>query len=351
MITIDGSEGEGGGQLLRMTVALSALTGRPARVTRIRAGRRNPGLKPQHVTAVRVVAALSGATVEGLETGSGEIVFRPGPLRGGRHEFDTGTAGSLTLVIQACLPVALRAPEPITLHLTGGTDVRWSPPYDYLAEVILPFLQRLGLRADMRVLKRGYFPRGGGVVELTTYPSPRPAALGTLERGPTGVVRGYIHTSRLPADISRRMHRQVRNVLERDGRLADWPVTIDEQPDEGGAGAGGAAVVWALTGDVILGASALAMRGRPSEKVGTDAAEGLLGELRSGATLDLHAADQLPVYLLQADAPSSYLVREATSHLRTMAWLLPQFLGGEVALEPQGPLVRVTCRPGDPPTA
>lgn len=329
-----------------MAVALSAMTGRTTKVHQIRAGRRNPGLKPQHVTAVQVVAALCGASVEGVEAGSGEILFRPGALQGGEYAFDTGTAGSLTMVIQACLPVALRAPGPIALLLTGGTDVRWSPPYDYLAQVILPLLHRMGVQAELRLIRRGYYPRGGGAVELRTRPSRALAALRPLERGRSGTIAGCIHTSRLPADIVRRMHRQIRNVLEGDGRLADWPFSIEERVGPGEAGPGGAAVLWATTGDVILGSSSLALRGKPSEKVGWEAAEGMLLELHSGATVDAHAADQLPVYLLQADTESSYLVREVTGHLQAMAWLLPQFLGGDVAFDPEGALVRVTCRPG-----
>ncbi len=345
MITIDGSYGEGGGQLLRTAVALSALTGRSLRVTNIRAARRNPGLLPQHATACNVVAALVQAQTEGIWAGSTEITFRPGEPRGGEYRFDTGTAGSLTLVIQACLPVAVRAPAPVRLELVGGTDVRRSPPFDYLGHVVLPLVRRMGLAVQARPLRRGYYPRGGGSVELITQPAPRPHGLGELARDAAGTITGRIHTSRLPADIARRIHRAVRNTLERDGSLTAWPVTLEEVVEEDAAGTGGAAVLWAATGNTLLGGSATAERGKPSERVGAEAAHALLLELQSGATLDVHAADQLPVYLMQATEPSRYLVRQATPHLTTMAWLLPQFLGGRMELTPEGPLTRVECLP------
>src|SRR5512136_1060827 len=138
MIEIDGSHGEGGGQLLRTAVALAALTRKPVTVNRIRQGRPNPGLAAQHVTALRAVAELASAQVNGLEAGSSKVVFEPGDLRGGDHAFDVGTAGSVTLVLQACLPVAFAAKEATRLRIVGGTDVQWSPPLDYFARVFLP---------------------------------------------------------------------------------------------------------------------------------------------------------------------------------------------------------------------
>jgi len=348
VLTIDGSYGEGGGQLVRMAVALSALTRRPVQVTDVRAGRRNPGLQPQHITAVGAVAALCGAEVCGLRPGSRELVFLPGTIRGGSFRFDTRTAGSLSLVVQACLPVAVAAPQPVSLRLTGGTDVRSSPPFDYLQGVWLPILRRLGLDVRVRLLKRGYYPRGGGEIEVTVRPSHRPATLGRPHPGGDGTVEGRIHASQLPSDIPRRINRGVRNTLEADGGLLSWPIAIEESACSrfASGGAGGAVVLWAQTGSVLLGASALAEKGRSSERVGADAAGALLAELRAGATMDIHAADQLPVYLLRAERESSYLVCRATGHLRTMAWLLPQFLGGRVELEPEGDLIRVRCIPG-----
>src|SRR5256712_13852836 len=168
MSEVGGGRGEGGGQLLRTALALSALTDPPVRVARIRAGRPTPGLAAQHVTAINAVAALCEAEVTGVSVGASSIEFRPGKLAAGRFSFDVGTAGSITLVLQALLPVAAAAPGAVRVRLIGGTDVRWSPPIDYFNRVFLTLLRRLGARADVEVLRRGYYPRGGGIVEAVS---------------------------------------------------------------------------------------------------------------------------------------------------------------------------------------
>lgn len=342
MIEIDGSYGEGGGQLLRMAVALSALRGLPAKVTKIRAGRPNPGLAPQHVTAVRAVATLASAEVEGLEVGSSEITFRPGSIVPGRHAFDVGTAGSVTLVLQACLPVAFAAPDTVRLRITGGTDVRWSPPLDAFARVFLPWLRRLGGRVDMETIRRGYYPKGGGMVEVMVQPSREWSTLDLLESGPVRRIRGIAHVSNLPEDIPKRMkHAALR-------RLHGHPdVQIEERVYRGeeAIGQGGALVLWAETEQSLLEGSALAERGKPSERVGEEAASKLAAELASGAAVDVHTADQLLLYLALADGPSAFTVREVSGHLRSLSWLIPQFLDRRIDIEGYGNRWRVFVGP------
>lgn len=341
MIEIDGSYGEGGGQLLRTTVALAALTGQPVRVIRIRAGRKNPGLAPQHVTAVQVVAALCGAEVAGLRPRSQELTFRPFGLRGGDWSFDVGTAGSITLVLQACLPVALAAPGPVRLRVTGGTDVPWSPPADYLTEVFLPLLALLGPRPGVAVWRRGYYPRGGGIIEMEAAGE---ASLSALELPPDrqlGSLSGRAHVGRLPLGIAERMRAAAAQTL--CSLLGVEPeIEVAELAGEEAAGTGGGLVLWAERGAARLGGSSLAERGKPAETVGREAAEELAAELGSGASLDRHAADQVLVYLAQAPGRSSFLVSEVTGHLTTMAWLLPRFLPRRVTVEPRGGLYQVT---------
>src|SRR2546425_4850621 len=156
MIEIDGAHGEGGGQLVRMAVALSALTATPVRVVRIRAGRPVPGLASQHVTALQAVAGLCSGEMKGVDVGSSTIEFRPGTIAPGGYGFDVGTAGSGTLVLQAVLPLACAASSPVPLHPLGGTDVRWSPPIDYFARVFLPPLRQLGGHIHLEVQTPGY---------------------------------------------------------------------------------------------------------------------------------------------------------------------------------------------------
>jgi RNA 3'-phosphate cyclase len=338
MIEIDGAHGEGGGQLLRMAVALAALRGDAVRVHRIRAGRPNPGLAPQHVTAVRAVADLCSAELRGLEVGSSEIVFEPGAIIAGKHSLDVGTAGSVTLVLQACLPVAFAAPGSVTLRLTGGTDVRWSPPVDYFARVFIPWVRRLGGTADLLLHRRGYYPRGGGSVEVVTQPATAWSKLQLLEPGPIRRVRGIAHVSNLPEDISKRMKHAALRRLH-----GQQDVKIEERiySGEEAVGQGGAIVLWAEAEHTLLGASSLAERGKSSERVGEEAAAGLAEEIASGAAVDVRAADQILPFLALADGPSSFTVREISGHLRSMAWLIPQFLARNVEFQSIGPVWRV----------
>ena len=338
MIEIDGSYGEGGGQLLRTAVALSALTHRPVTVHRIRAGRPNPGLAAQHVTALRAVAELAAAEVEGLEVGSSRIMFRPGDLTGGDHAFDVGTAGSVTLVLQACLPVAFAAKTSTHLRIVGGTDVKWSPPLDYFARVFLPWIRRLGGQADLLSHRRGYYPRGGGEVEIAIQPTPSWSPILISEPGPLERVRGIAHVSNLPEDIPKRMKAAA---LRRLHGVEDAKIEERTYPSEDAVGQGGAVVLWAEREHTLLGADSLAERGKSSERIGEEAAEALEAEILSGATVDVHAADQIVTYLALADRPSAFLVREVSAHLRSMAWLVPQFLGRSVEFQSIGELTRV----------
>jgi len=166
MIEIDGSFGEGGGQIVRTAVALSAVTATPVRITRIRQGRSKPGLAAQHARAVTALADICGARVSGAAPGSSEVIFTPGTIRGGRHRVEIGTAGSVTLLMQCLLPALLCADAPSSLHIQGGTDVNWSPAVDYFKNVFLPALSSFGARVSLAVLQRGYYPRGQGEVLL-----------------------------------------------------------------------------------------------------------------------------------------------------------------------------------------
>jgi len=342
MIEVDGGHGEGGGQLLRMAVALSALTETPVRVVRIRAGRPNPGLAAQHVTAINAVAALCGAEVTGAAAGASSIEFRPGNLAPGRHSFDVGTAGSVTLVLQAVLPVAAATAGPVRMRLIGGTDVRWSPPIDYFNRVFLALLRRLGGHADVEVLRRGYYPRGGGNVDVVVEPTRSWSSFGKSESGEIERVRGIAHVSNLPEDVPKRMKHAA---LRRLHGIPDVKVEERVYHGEEAIGQGGALVLWGETETLLLGADSLAERGKPSERIGEEAAMSLRAEIESQATLDVHAADQLLVYLARADGPSRFRVRAVSGHMETMMWLIPQFLpcrfavtretgGWQVSVEP-----------------
>lgn len=343
MLEVDGSHGEGGGQLVRMAIALSAITATPVRIERIRAGRPNPGLAAQHATAIAAIGKLCGAEVTGLEVGSSTIEFQPGKLGGGRFSFDVGTAGSVTLILQALLPVASAAPGPVRVRLVGGTDVRWSPPIDYFARVFLPIVRSLGARIDLEVLRRGYYPRGGGIVEAAIEPTPAWSPFVVPEPGPIQRVRGIAHVANLPEDIPKRMkHAAIRRLHG----LSDVKVEERVYHGDDAIGQGGALVLWAETDATLLGSDALAERGKSSERVGEEAAVSLRREIESEATLDVHAADQVLVYLARANGPSRLRVREVSGHLDTMMWLLPKFLTCRFSVSRERAGSRVTVEPG-----
>ncbi|HLF23887.1 MAG TPA: RNA 3'-terminal phosphate cyclase [Burkholderiales bacterium] len=342
MREIDGSYGEGGGQLLRTACALSAITGEAIRLRDIRRRRTPPGLAPQHLMAVKAVAALCGAEVEGLDLRSPSIVFRPGAIRGGEFRFDVGTAGSLTLVLQALVPVALAAATPTRIHLTGGTDIRAAPPLDYFRFVLMPLLARMGARVQVDLIRRGYYPRGGGQLMVTVAPSAlEPLRLEAVE--PVAEISGRVHVANLPEHIAMRMHETAARLL---GDIAPVHIAQELADRARAVGSGGAIVLWARGANILLGGGEVAQRGIPAERIAATAAGALREDIVAGATIDRHAADQLPVYAARAKGRSSFLVRALSTHAQTALWLLPQFLPLRAHLSPSGDCTRVDIDPG-----
>jgi RNA 3'-terminal phosphate cyclase (ATP) len=345
-LEIDGSFGEGGGQLSRYAMALAAITGRPIILRNIRARRPRPGLMAQHLTALRAVAEVCGGVLEGAELGAGEVRFQPGRIRGGDYRFEVGTAGSIVLVLQALLPVILHADGPCRLVVSGGTDVRMAPPVDYLRQVFLPWLARMGARVSIDSVRHGYYPRGGGEVSLTLMPCGPLSPLVAASPGALRSLRGVAHVSRLPRHIPERMAGAARASLAGFG-----PVEIDIQvlSEVEACGTGGAMVLVAETEHSLLGAAVVAERGVTAERLGEEAGRALRAELAAGAVLDIHAVDQLLIYAAQAWGDSSFTVREISLHARTVMWLIAQFLPVEFRVEAQGHLQRVeVVHGGDP---
>ena len=341
MREIDGSYGEGGGQLVRTSVALAAITGQSVHLFNIRAKRNNPGLAPQHFTGVKAVAAFCGGTVEGLEAKTREITFRPGALRGGEFDFDVGTAGSITLVLQAALPVAAACHEPVRMIITGGTDVPAAPPLDYFRYILLPLLLQTGVKAKIEVLCRGYYPRGGGSIAVKVEPSPAFEPLVLDKPGELAGIRGFAHISNLPTHIIDRM------TASALAELTQFPAPAIDRAEFGrdkAIGSGGAILLAADMDNTTLGASAVAQRGVPAERLGSVAGQHLREEILSGATLDIHASDQILIYFAVAAMDrrtSSFLAKGLSSHAATTIWLLEQFLPVRFDISAQESLVRI----------
>ncbi|HVO77928.1 MAG TPA: RNA 3'-terminal phosphate cyclase [Methanomassiliicoccales archaeon] len=336
MIEIDGSEGEGGGQILRSALALSTLTGEPFRISGIRAKRDRPGLAAQHLTAVEGVRTLSDGKLTGARIGSTELTFEPGRLAGGRFGLDVGTAGSITLVLQACMLALARCENRVEIGLKGGTNVRWSPGIDYYQRVLFPLLMGMGANVEMTVLRRGFYPEGGGEISIAIDPWQRRKPFAVEQRGELQEIGGICFSRNLPEHVCQRTSDAVRK------RFLELRPRIETDRDSGPS-TGAGMQLWARYENTILGADSLGERGIPAEKLGDSAALALKQEIGSLATLDVHAADQLLPYMAISDSVSKFYVREISGHLSTQAELLRRFLGAEVVIteEKLGSLVVV----------
>ena len=239
MIEINGSHGEGGGALLRISTALSALTSNPIHITNIRANRPKTGLMPQHLNAVKAVASLSAARVDGLEIGSRELFFYPEEIKGGNYNIDIKTAGSITLVLQAFMIPAGFAESPVNIKIMGGTDVRWSPPVNYLQHVTLPVLKSMGYDADLDIIRRGHYPRGGGIVHVKINPVKKlkSASFDDLK---INKIQAISHAVKLPAHVAVRQAESAEKVLQAYGFNAE--IEIENSNIAFGPGSG--IVLW-----------------------------------------------------------------------------------------------------------
>ena len=341
MLEIDGSLKSGSGTMLRLSVAFSAITGQPLHMFNIRAKRSNPGLRPQHLEAVLTAAKLCRARVEGARVGSMEITFEPGPIEGGTVRAEIGTAGSIPMLIMTILPICIFARSPVRILIDkGGTDVRHSPTINYMRFVFLPVLAKMGVKAQIRVLRYGYYPRGMGTVELSVQPVRALKPLVLEEFGSVEEVRGIsVCTFLEERKVADRQARAARKVLARGGLEADIEVVYDRSnPVQKGS----SIVLWAKTDKgVILGSDAIGELGKPAEQVGREAAEGLLAELRARATADVHMADMLVPYVALAEGRSAYLTRALTDHLDANIWLAEKILGVEFKVQKVNGLYRV----------
>ena len=321
-IIIDGSYGEGGGQILRTSVALSAITGAPVKVINIRKKRSNPGLRNQHITAIKAVAEISRAKVEGLRIGSTEIVFYPGEPKPGKFFFDVGTAGSVTLVLQSVLPVLTLTDGQFEVKIRGGTDVPWSPPIDYFKYILKPLLHQMGFEFEVEVKNRGFYPRGGGEI-IIRGEGAQLRAMQLKERGRLLEIGASIWLYNLPEHIAERMKRTL--MIHAYNAFKETPKVVIDRGRSLSPGTG--VVMYARFERTVLGSDRLGEKGVRAETVAQECVEKLRKEVSSEATLDIHAADQMPTFMVLAKGESSYKVREITNHARTNLWVISQFLG------------------------
>ena len=320
-VEIDGSYGEGGGQILRLALPLAAITGRPVRIYNIRANRPKPGLRPQHLHVALSIRKISRGRLEGAEKGSMELFFQPGPIVGGRYSVRIGTAGSITLLYQALLPLFLYADKPSQLTVEGGTDVPFSPTFDYFQHVFLRALKLLfGLRVEATLHERGFYPEGGGKSTLSVEPA-QPAFQPLFYEEPW---QGYVLLCNLPKGIGVREQLVVEKALSFRPSLSSFKCFKK---------VGNALTVW----KGFVGASAVGIKGKRAEDVAGEVVDVLRRNL--GYQVDEYLADQLLLYAalsaLQGE-PVSYSTGRITQHTKTAAWVIEQFLPVRIILEEHG---------------
>lgn len=350
VLEIDGSAGEGGGQILRTALTLSAITCRPFRLMNVRARRAKPGLAAQHLTAVRAAAKICGARLAGDALGSLELLFSPqDAVKPGHYAFDVaearpgGSAGAVTLVLQCILlPLAL-ARGRSTVAVIGGTHLPGSPPSDYVRDVWLPALGRMGIKSELTIARLGWYPVGQGEIQavVTGRAGARLTPLVAVERGALASVRGRAVASRLPDHVPRRMAEHARAVLADAGiasRIA-WETADAVNPGTG-------IFITAETDNIPAGFSAFGKRGKPSEQVAEEAVNEVLSYLASGACLDRHLGDQILLPAAFASGASTFTVERITAHLTTNAQVIERFGLARVEISglPDQP-GRVTVRP------
>ncbi|WP_440953069.1 RNA 3'-terminal phosphate cyclase [Methanococcoides sp. FTZ1] len=335
MIHIDGSYGEGGGQILRTSVALSAVTGEAVTINNIRSNRPKPGLSAQHVKAIETAALICDATVEGIGIGSTAITFSPQEMKGGCYNIDIGTAGSIALLLQCIMPAAAYSDSDIELRITGGTDVSWSPSIDYLNNVTLRALSKMGYRCNIDTRKRGYYPRGGGVVHATIYPSEMRScdfSEEDMNSEEGGKVTGISHSSNLPEHVAQRQADSARDLIQKAGYECEIDTECSEYPSTGS----GITLYCGMKGAYVPG-----KRGLPAEKVGSRVAAELLEELSSNSSVDVHLADQLIPYMGLTKG-GSFTVREMSSHTATNIHVTEQFLDVKFRTEKKEEMMEIS---------
>lgn len=335
MIEIDGSYLEGGGQIIRTAVGLSAVTGKACRISNIRKGRKVPGLKAQHVKGVGAVSFMCDADISGMELGSTELTFVPKKLDFHNLTVDVGTAGSLTLVLQTLLIPLVHTDRQTELKLIGGTHVKWSPTIDYFERIFCYFMGKMGIPIEVDIVKPGFFPKGGGVIRVSVRPGKlKPLTLG--ERGDFVRNEAWAFASKdlEKGRVAERMIGIADDILHAGRKNINYSST--ESP-------GCSIQVNSEFSNSILGATYLGERGVPAEKVGQRAIGMLKGQTDTGACLDEWMGDQILPYLALAPGKSRVSVSRLTKHARTNIWVIGNFLDRKFETERTGKRQIIHC--------
>ena len=346
ILEIDGNYGEGGGQILRSSLSLSAILNRPIRISGIRAGRKKPGLAPQHLTCVNAVAAIANAEVIGGQLGSQTLTFRPQEISGGDYTFDVAesrpSAGALSLVFQSiALPLSF-AKVASSVTLRGGTHVPWSPSVHYLREIFIPMAAKFGFQGSIRLSRWGWYPKGGGEAFAQVQPSVDWRGVDFQHRGRLQAIHATSAGSNLPEHIINRQQNQIKKRLGRFDSLVNI-----ERVKGTSIGQGTLVFLKAEFENVRAGFSALGARGKRAERVADEACQELVDFVKSDAAIEPYLADQLVLPMALAKGESRFTTSQITRHLTTNIWLVQQFLPVRFevngAEKEPGEIVKVDC--------
>ena len=336
MITIDGSQGEGGGQILRTSLALAAITGTPVRIEHIRARRPKPGLQRQHLVAVQAAARVCNGQLEGAELHSREITFSPQAPCAGTYVFDIGSAGSTTLVLQTVLPILLCADGPSSVSIRGGTHNSMAPPIEFLQESFLPVLHRVGISATVELERHGFYPAGGGAIHATIQPWQAKASLDLQERGKAIGRHADVLLANLPAHVASREAQAIKHGLH-------WShAEVDEQ-EVSADGPGNAIIARLRHTNVTAVFTAFGELRKAAEQVAQDCVKQVRRHAEGVAPVCEHLADQL-LLPLALGAGGSFRTVKPTEHTRTNAAIIARFLGEVVVITGDGDATVVTVR-------
>ena len=313
--------------MVRTSVALSAITGKKIRLTRIRENRPTNGLSKQHTTAIRAVAEMTGSSVSGNTVGSSELIFEPGNEQRSDIKMDVGSAGSLSLVLQATLLAGRKNSERLTLDLVGGTNVMWAPPIDSYELVLFPLMKKMGIDARVDIIERGFYPIGGGHVIATLDPIGKIKPLELTRLGKLNNITVRCFTQRLSERFSSDMIDACAKTLGDECELV-----FDIQEGRGNSRGSGLILV-ANYENGKLSSNVLTSRGHSGSQSGIDAAKDLLQEMSTGSTIDVHTADQLLPYMAMAEGKSSFVVSRISKHLLSQMDTLESFLDVRFGVE------------------
>lgn len=338
-VFIDGSTGEGGGQILRTSLALACITGKSLQIDNIRAARRNPGLAKQHLSCVKAACRVCDGQCQGAALSSRVLDFQPGHIHGGDFSFDIGSAGSASLVIQTILPALFLAEGPSTVTVTGGTHNPLAPPFDFLRETFLPAIAAAGFQSDCKLIKHGFFPAGGGKITFNIRPWQKQPdkVINLCQTNKEPQIHARIYTAKLPAHIAQR---QQKLLLQNKLNISD----IEHIEVMDSDGPGNCVMIRLCSSSRTTVFTAFGMRGKPSQEVVDEVVDLAKDFLASGAAVDRFLADQILIYMAISKT-GCYTTNELSTHLTTNIETIKKFLPVNFNIEPQDQIYKIACEP------